>query len=307
MAEQGTNNTNTGASEAPSEVKSNLDHREAIAAKYMASLKGPEPVKSEGNTDSPKVESESAEAAPQEQPVGSSSVKEEAPKAKESKVPEGLVPKAALDEERSRRKELAKRTRELEQENGTFKQKMAEFEEKLKSLNKTDNEEAEPQDDVQRELAALRKEREEAQRRSQEEAQQKQTEQQSKTIASLDQKLEKEGFPGFELAVKAGYLQEELNRLYNDFEIEKEDADKPEVWERAFRTVYEEKIAKKFGLKKKEQAMEDKKAAKERANLATSPGKAPVVQKEEDRQLTQDELNRKYIQERQAAQRNLVK
>lgn len=290
--------TTVEATPSAAEPNSLLARREALYAKYDAQQqKVTEPAKkSEPEVVPEDKEAASSEADVKEPKPATPPVSEEK---KKEKGAEALVPKQALDEERSRRKQAVLKQRELEQ-------RLKDIEDRLKAAPAQKADEAEDLDPREKELRELRA-RDAERAKADEAAKVQQAEaERTKRTKEATEKLDSEGFPGFDLAINL--IREEMIKMFNDAEIEEADFGREEMWHKVFKErVYAQHIAPRFGLAKRKKMLDDKLAAKEKAGLVGSPGSAPEDKKEEKKEPTIEELNAAYIKERQAAGRNLIR
>jgi hypothetical protein len=190
---------------------------------------------------------------------------------------EKTVPYGALKEEREKRKELARKIKELED---SFKQ-AAEDNKKLVELmsSKSDDE---PITDYEKEMLNLRKQIKLQQaelenlKRGQEQRS-KVTEEQRITelVKSTDAELAKDGFEGFDDFVP------QVIKAMNDEEIPMEERD-PSTWKRVYKEIVFPKYVGKYKVIQKEDKKAEKEANKKEAALVKSPGKAVEPKKEDD-------------------------
>lgn len=284
-------------------VDSLLARREAIYAAYDKQMQGSaEPDTSAPSTDSGQKESDSSEADVKEPHSESSSVKEEKlVETKKDAEKDSVVPKAALDEERSRRKQATLKLREIQTQ---YEEKLKSFERQLEEMkNKASDEAYEPKDETRRELEALKGRLAADDSRRAQEAQVKAQSDLENKIIEVDKKLTEKGYPGFELATAK--IQKAMVKRFNDGDLEREHLDDPKVWETVFVEDVFPELSSRFGLMKKSQTLEEKKARKAGAGLVSDPGRAPEKKEEKKEELSLDDYNNRYVAERQAATRKL--
>ena len=239
----------------------------------------------------------------------SSSDKEESAKpvvkeeAKASSAPEGYVRKEALDEERSRRKRLSQKIKELEK---TYDDKFRELSAKVTQVPGDGVEKSGDVEDLKvtelqnklRELESRLGETDEQKQRKAVEAQQAEL---NERIKKTDDVLRKEGFPGFKLAVRE--VDEYLRKLLVEEEIDDVDYLNPEKWMEVYREHIFPTVRQEFGLVEKNHIMNEKNKAKEaaaRVTSATGIKQEDAKKVEEDNEATPDEERAEYLRFRQS-------
>lgn len=189
---------------------------------------------------------------------------------KENEIERNL--KAALSEERHRRKDATARQKELEDQNNIL------LEDIKKMLSK---DEPEGIDDYDGALKQLRHENESLKKKVEELGSNFQKDSQARVAADLeskivavDKKLEKEGFAGFaDFGVRL--VVGELEEIAKDDPEEATYLRNPEGWEKVYKERVFPKIMTAFSNKDKLSIMDKKRNRKEGVNLVTSPGKKP--------------------------------
>lgn len=253
--------------------------------------------------DSHTIDQESADLAVREDQPVSSTVKEESakPAAKEevkASVPEGYVRKEALDEERSRRKRLSQKIKELEQ---TYESKFKDLETRMTSSkadsveksNASENAEVLSLQNKLRDLESRLGETEDQKQRKAVEAQQAEL---NDRIKKTDEALRKQGYPGFKLAVRE--VDEHLRELLANDEIDDVDYLNPDKWMEIYKDKVYPTVKQEFGLVDKRQIMEDKTKAKEaaaRVTSATGIRQETSKKSEDESDLTPDQEREEYL------------
>lgn len=231
--------------------------RDAI---YAALAKKPEPP--------PEPEERPEDEAEEKAEEKAEFIPEEKPQEEEKTVPYG-----ALKEEREKRKELARRVKELED---AFRQ-AAEDNKRLTELLSAKSEE-EPITDYEKEMLSLRKQLKAAlaeidsMKKSVERDRQAASEVQIKTLVErTGEELAKEGFEGF---------QDFIPQVVQAMRAEGIEAaeETPEIWKR----VYKEQVWPKYIGKYKPSKKAEKEELKKEASLIKSPGKTEPPKKEEE-------------------------
>lgn len=237
-----------------SEVES---ERDAI---YAALAKKPEPP--------PEPEERPEEKAEEKVEEKAEFVPEDKPQDEEKTVPYG-----ALKEEREKRKELARRVKELEE---AFKQ-AAEDNKKLVELMSAKSED-EPITDYEKEMLSLRKQLKaalaeiESMKKSVERDRQAASEAQIKSLVErTGEELAKEGFEGFQDFIPQVVMAMRAEGIEAAEET-------PEIWKR----VYKEQVWPKYVGKYRPSKKAEKEELKKEASLIKSPGKTEPPKKEEE-------------------------
>ena len=242
----------------------------------------------------------------------SSSVKEDA---KGKKVtPEVLLSnkEKALQEERERRKQANKRVVEIQTRyDAEIKALKAELEEiksrttDAQSRNTSDDDLASVPDPVRKELETLRREREAEKQKLQEEERQKMQEHARQKVSEVHKKLLDSGYPGFKRALVE--VDQAIVKRIQEGDLLPEDRDNPDIWAKVYQEDVFEDVASEFGLVAKNQALEEKRQNKLKANLASSPGSNPrkPQPKDEDKTPSMEDVNRSYLESRRKSNLNV--
>lgn len=231
--------------------------RDAI---YAALAKKPEPP--------PEPEERPEDEAEEKAEEKAEFIPEEKPQEEEKTVPYG-----ALKEEREKRKELARRVKELED---AFRQ-AAEDNKRLTELLSAKPDE-EPITDYEKEMLSLRKQLKaalaeiESMKKSVERDRQAASEAQIKTLVErTGEELAREGYEGFQ-----DFIPQVVQAMRAEG-IEAAD-ETPEIWKR----VYKEQVWPKYIGKYKPSKKAEKEELKKEASLIKSPGKTETPKKEEE-------------------------
>jgi len=272
-----------------------LTEREKIYAKYNKD-------KSEGSNQEAESEGEQAATGESEEDKPAEDKDKDD---KETKPEEGkTVPLGALHEERQKRKELQAKNIELEQQ----------VKDILKE-NKPDKPAGEEEviDDYDAELIKLKKQNEETQAKldailakgTQSDAQKAQTIFLEK-VKKTNSELVEEGFDGFDKCTPL--IRQHIHDLIMKEPDSKEyiegrkllDVDTPEGWKKIYKEEIYPTIQKIIDQKDKEELIDERIARKKKAALSGSGGGKPVSKKREDiNSLSQAEMNKRYMQERE--------
>lgn len=238
---------------------------------------------------SPAVKEEQEVSPDKEAPV-------QMPKAedKKSSGPEGYVRKEALDEERSRRKRLSQKTKDLEA-------RLKELESKLTVPAATQSEDTAEENLTEKERALLEENRRlkaeqmnVAAKEEQETAAQKQA-RIAKQVSEVDRELREEGFPGFRLG--AGLVDQKLKEMLRDEEIDDHDYLDPKMWKRVYKEHVHSEVAQEFGVQTKRDVQERKTKAKENAAKVAPTGGA-----KDDVKKQSNEEDEEYSAEKERAE-----
>lgn len=263
--------------------------REAIAKEYNEMTAQ---ASAENEADESETEKTDSSAADEKAASGASSAKEESKKEDGTKT----VPHEALHAERERRKELTLKNRELEN-------RLKEFEKQLQELKSSKS--VSPADGVEDETVTDDKERRirelEAKLRADEEskaaaAKVAEAQKTETTIKELDAKLKAEGYPGFRLARIE--TDQELQRLYNEGELDLDDVKNPATWEKVFKEAVYPKIKEEFGPVSKKEVLGKKIEAKKKAGLVTNSGSRTADISDTEEAPSMEDVNRKYVESR---------
>jgi len=222
----------------------------------------------ESLTSKPEPQPESKERPKETEAEPKEYVTEEKPQEEEKTVPYG-----ALAEERAKRKELAKKVKELE---AAFRQ-AAEDNKKLMELMSAKSDE-EPITDYEKELVSVRKQLKlaiaeiEAFKKAQAKtAQEVEQEKLAALVRKTHDELAKDGFDGFNDFVP------QVIKAMDDEDIPLEERN-PAVWKRVYREIVYPKHIGKYRPAPKAV----KEAAKKEASLIKSPGTGSASKKEEE-------------------------
>jgi len=223
-------------------------------------------------------------------PEKPTSVKKRKVKKEASQEEQKTVPLQALHESRERFKTLNLASREYKSQTDD---KIKALELQLQNLTTKLTESRTEKDslgdidvsDVDPEKAALKKRLAELEGKfkstDQEKAIQAQLEAQKvqqQKIQTVSKELTEEGYPGFDVALlKTGTKLQELVKSGEITESESADA---EMWKKIYKEQIYSEVRTIFNEQAKEDTMEKKRQAKKKANLISSPGKAPEKQEE---------------------------
>lgn len=245
--------------------------RDALRADYEAYQALPKEGQQEPE---PEKEPEpEVEAKPEKAETEKKDFVPETPKPDEEKT----VPYGALKEEREKRKELARKIKELEE---SFKQ-AAEDNKKLVELmsSKSDDE---PITDYEKEILSLRKQLKVAMSKidsfEKGQVQQRQVTEQDRLTALVNQthtELAKDGFDGFDDFVP------QVIKAMDDEDIPMEERT-PATWKKVFKEVVYPKYIGKYKVDTKAEKKAEKEAEKKEASLIKSPGKPDAKKKDEE-------------------------
>ncbi len=246
---------------------------------------------------------ESAAPAVIAEPVASTEKKDEsAPTPKESAkaTPEGYVRKEALDEERSRRKRLSQKLKDVETrlqqlESGSVTPPTTQSEDTVEELTERERALAEEN----RRLKAEQIER--AKAKEQETVSDKQSNLE-KQIAQVDKELRDDGFPGFKLGVHL--VDRKMREMLQSEEIDDVDYLDPKMWKRVYVEAVHAEVAKEFGFATKQAIADRKNSAKQDAAKVSASAGAKAEQKkqsnDEDGELDPEKEREEYRKLRQS-------
>src|SRR3990167_4397047 len=241
------------------EKQANTEAVPEAADKEVAPVEEPEEVKKD-EAEAPPVEEAAEAPAPEEAAI-------EEKKKEETKT----VPYDALHEEREKRKLAQAKSRELEEKIKALEAQAASSR-PVEQDNEYLTDEEKKLRDLERSLAELKAKEEARERENRQSQERTLREQLEKNLADTDKALAAEGLPGFQFL--SGRVADELNKLVAE-DPDNSYLDNPEGWKKIYREKVFPSVKGIFVQANKQDLMDGKKAAKEGAALAGSPGSSP--------------------------------
>lgn len=246
-------------------------------------------------TESPAGEGEAEEKtdktlSEEEKIAGASPEEEEA--VKEDTETEGkeekTVPLSALHEEREKRKSLSLKVSELENQ---LRDVLQDYKARFEVDQKETEEELDDVGQLRKELEDMKKWRKDREVQSLQQQIEGKRQNLNKQIGDTNEALEKEGYPGFDIAISA--VTRELQRLVTE-DPENAYLDKPEGWKKIYREKVFPKLRASFIKEHKEKIMDEKKELKKDAGLIGEKTKFDTGVKKEEEWTYNDYLQMRY-------------